>query len=91
MKSKWEKAGAVSVDSGMIWIGDPCYVVSKDAIKPFPSWDKFCAEHTKKEKNGAANFDYTGVAVHSGYGDGIYEVFVKRVDGVVKEAKIVFF
>lgn len=88
---EWEKVGEVGVDAGLIWIGDPCYVVAKDSSHVQPKWDKFCAELEKKEQNGVGDFGGTGVSISSGYGDGTYEVFVKREDGHIKEAKIVFF
>jgi hypothetical protein len=91
MNREWEKVGEVGVDTGMIWIGDPCYVVSKDASHVWSSWKKFLLDLFKIENKGVANFGNIGVAISSGYGDGRYEVFVKREDGVMKEAKIVFF
>lgn len=90
-EKSWEKVGQVGVDAGLIWIGDPCYVVSKDASNVWSTWNKFCKDLFSKQKNGVADFGNTGVAVQSGIGDGSYDVFVKREDGLIKEAKIVFF
>ncbi|MGH7974862.1 MAG: DUF4241 domain-containing protein [bacterium] len=100
MNGEWEKVGEVGVDAGMIWIGDPCYVVSKDASDVFPSWKKFCAELFKGDDSGCPQtkqWNYKmghaglGVSVSSGYGDGTYDVFVKRThDGHIAEAKVVF-
>lgn len=98
--SQWEKVGEVGVDAGMVWIGDPCYIASKDASHVFPSWKKFCAELFKGDpncNNDTKQWNYKmghaglGVSVSSGYGDGTYDVFVKRSrDGRVAEAKVVF-
>jgi hypothetical protein len=38
-RQQWEQAGECGVDSGMIWIGDPCYCVTPDADEhPAASW-----------------------------------------------------
>lgn len=88
--SEWEKVGEVGVDAGLIWIGDPCYVVAKDSSHVWASWKKFCNAFLKKVSNGVADFGNTGIAVESGEGDGCYDVFVRRKDGMIKEARIVF-
>ena len=90
--SEWQKVGQAGVDSGLIWIGDPCYVVSKDASHVFPSWKKFCNMLDKGDNSQVKQWDTNlGVSVQSGVGDGLYDVFVKRDrEGNIAEAKIVF-
>lgn len=96
MKSKrdsedWEQVGEIGVDAGLCWIGDPCYVVSKDASHVWEKWSDFCDKLQEADWPDAKSFDGIGVAVRSGYGDGSYPVYVKRdVDGTILEAKVVF-
>lgn len=72
----WEDVGEVGVDSGLIWIGDPCYQgisVEKgffDGPKP--------KEYTE------------GVCTPTGYGDGSYRVYVQRKDGRVMKIMVDF-
>ena len=96
-KSNWEKVGSVGADSGLIWVGDPCYCVTPDCNEhPAETWDKFCDKLFKNEKNGVCQWNYKmghaglGVSVSSGYGDGVYDVFVKRKDNRIAEVKVVF-
>lgn len=87
----WEKVGTCGVDAGLIWIGDPCYVVAQDSTHVFKSWDKFCKQHDKLNKKGVAVFDVTGIALQTADGDGEYPVYVKRdSNGSIIEAKIMF-
>lgn len=81
----YEFAGTIGVDSGLCWIGDPCYCVTPDADEhPAPSWNEFCNTLEKIEKNGVAQWNYKGgskglgVSVSTGYGDGSYNVYVKK-------------
>ena len=89
----WECIGTVGVDAGMIWIGDPCYVMGDDAGNRVRDW---CGDFVSKcDFDSRSGYfkplgDNTGIGVSSGYGDGLYEVFVKRSHGRIAEAKIVF-
>jgi hypothetical protein len=47
--SEWRKVGVVSVDAGMVWIGDPCYLIESDVDesddsdeRPAETWRGFC-------------------------------------------------
>lgn len=92
-----EQVGTVMVDAGLIWVGDPCYVLPEEKDhhngNPGHLWQAFCNELSKQDENGANNvykFD-TGIAVSSGYGDGEYPVFVTRDhNGRVMELTISF-
>ena len=93
--SNWEKVGVIGVDAGLCWIGDPCYIASKDASNVFESWQDFCNQtdfnSETQQWNYPAGHAGLGVSVSSGHGDGVYEVFVRKTDdGLIKEAKVVF-
>lgn len=98
--SEWEKVGVAGVDAGLIWIGDPCYVLGADLSEhPYMGdWIKFCDALEAAPNRDVVQHNYAighagiGVSVSSGYGDGCYPVFIKRdlVSGRVAEAKIVF-
>lgn len=42
----WHQIGSIGVDAGLCWIGDPCYVLHKDADRRYRSigkdWGDFC-------------------------------------------------
>lgn len=97
-KVKWEKAGVVGVDAGLIWVGDPCYVIAKDSSHVFETYDEFIEKLDLKKFDKSKQFDYPlgqpglGVCVESGYGDGLYDVFVERdpATGRVAQLKVTF-
>jgi hypothetical protein len=71
--------GQVSVDSGLIYIGDPCYVLHKN--EPPKSigkdWDDFCNTITHKnyhEFNHDLGHSGLGVVSSTFHGDGLYNV-----------------
>lgn len=85
MENDWEKIGTIGVDSGLVWIGDPCYLIGskESALK---KWGNFCESLRKNEreneregvtelKNGLG-FGI-GFAVSPG-SDGEYPVFISR-------------
>lgn len=96
---KWEKIGEASVDSGQILITDPCYI-KKDFENEFNdskkddklNYNGCCHVTLGKNKGGEVRHGIAGtsVCVSSGFGDGCYEVFVKRKNGRIAEARIVF-
>lgn len=110
MKTSWEKVGEVWVDSGSVMVGDPCYTHGQDASHAVADWNEFLSRTWPKVfgKNGEINHkvgmkDVTyalsekgiGMVVSSGFGDGVYPVFVKYSDEGqwgkrVAELKVVF-
>jgi len=87
--SKWEKVGTVGVDAGLIIVGDPCYFATPDATEHIAkTWGDFCdflfVLDKEFDKNGYKQLNYgaghpgLGVVVSTGYGDGVYPVFIKK-------------
>jgi len=101
METKTVLVGEVSVDAGLIWIGDPCYVLHKNDNNRYESigttWEDFCKILDVKDENNETNdgkiynFDGLGVCISSGYGDGSYPVYAKLHNDRVKEIRIKFF
>jgi hypothetical protein len=85
--SKRELVGYCGVDSGLIWIGDPCYL-KKSEFSKSEDWSGFC-DSLRDIKLPIEN--NSGVLTQSGYGDGQYPVYVtKDKEGYVKKMEIVF-
>jgi len=95
----WVLVGNVGVDAGLIWIGDPCYVIKDKDEDRYPEfgkdWAEFCdllGEECPTIKQFGRGL---GMAISSGFGDGGYNVYVKYSDEGkwgkrVAEAKVVF-
>ena len=87
------RVGCISVDAGLVMVGDPCYVLHKDpnAEKDYDkpsksigkSWSAFCEILQGKDllqidhDSGAEGL---GVVVGGFGGDGVYPVFVEKDD-----------
>ena len=85
----WEKIGSVGVDAGLLWLGDPCYIlhVKADEIPKElgKTWNEFCdnlygdsINQTKHQFNYDLGHPGLGVCVPTGYGDGEYSVYVQK-------------
>ena len=91
-KTATEYIGSITVDSGIVQLGDPCY----DAQLPSNITDAEVTDgvfYATQEREGGAYDDFpAAIAVQSGWGDGIYDVFIKRCKetGRVLELKIKF-
>lgn len=98
MKTKWETVGIVSVDAGILWVGDPCYVLhQEEPVKDIgKDWGEFCDKILKDDAPGTQlnhNNGGPGLAVVVGGfgGDGVWPVEVKMKDGMVSEMRVKFF
>jgi hypothetical protein len=93
---EWEHVGVVGVDSGQILIADPCYWIGDDTSEA--DYKKICealgygaTAILPYEDGFTKGRPGKGIAVHSGHGDGVYPVYVRRdPQGAVEECKIVF-
>ena len=73
--------GNMSVDAGLCWVGDPCYVLGDEASSRVHDWDEFCERLDSNNKNWSAPLgEGTGFAVHTGFGDGSYPVYIETSD-----------
>jgi len=70
----------VYVDAGLIWIGDPCYVMGDNATNRVTDWMDFCDKLHTHEGVSTPLGHGVGVAVSSGYGDGAYPVEIEFND-----------
>ena len=77
----WTKIGEISVDSGLIWIGDPCYVIHNDKYNKElgNNWIDFCNNFFDKKKKSSSyvNFEGLGIAIQTPLGDGQYSVYAQ--------------
>lgn len=87
---KWELAGFITVDSGMVQVGDPCYDYDP---KDKRCWTHFCSKIKgpvtalahKTGRHGKA------VVVSNFGGDGTYPVYIKRgTESEIAQMKVDF-
>ena len=100
--SEWKKVGEISVDAGVVWLGDPCYILHRNTPHRQPpkdigaNWARFVESYFHRSYCGCVSFKHDlgheglGVVVSSGNGDGVYDVEVKQVDGRIAAVRIVF-
>lgn len=78
----------IGVDTGLCWVGDPCYIMHCEGGK-MPkelgkNWDEFCSNIHDMKHYKQFNYDKghagLGVLISTGYGDGSYPVFAKISD-----------
>ena len=87
----WEKIGEISVDTGLVWIGDPSYSVTPDASDPpAQTWEEFCVKMEATEPAHVVAFS-TGICVHTACGDGFFPVLAQKdSEGRILKIKIEF-
>ncbi len=98
---KWEHVGSVTVDAGVIQLGDPCYGYDDQGkwvefLKNNEILDQgekltYPVAHGADRQKGNYKEHAQAIVVSSGYGDGVYPVEVKKKDGMIKEVRIRFF
>jgi len=95
--------GHVPVDSGQIMIVDPCYVLNGDVrfdkdnktVITNNPYSRACAASMSDDQAGPFSTDGVGhmtdaVCSSTGWGDGMYPVYVEYEDGRVKTVTIDF-
>lgn len=103
-KAKKLKIGTVGIDAGMLYIGDPCYVI--DAALGKKPWGEFLDDTYKSQPDGsnalwwsvdapfpnpAAGTFPAGHVVTTGWGDGEYPVEITlNGDGRVASVTVTF-
>lgn len=104
MKGHWIQVGVISVDAGLCWLGDPCYIMHKEGERVpkdlGADWGDFVLKMCDKSDSVhgcGAQFNHNaghpglGVCVPTGYGDGVYPVEVKlNREGRVKAVRVKF-
>ena len=80
--------GNIGIDAGVVWIGDPCYIIHQKTGLPKTmgaNWVEFCQlidEHSPVMKSFcfALGHEGLGVCASTGYGDGTYPVYAEISD-----------
>ncbi|AFO10930.1 hypothetical protein D854_gp23 [Streptomyces phage R4] len=87
------KIGMVDVDSGTVFVGDPCYTITGDASHHIKTWSEWCDKFPWDKKN----YDVTepagsgiGLSIPTMYGDGSYPVYAEIEEGRVARVTIDF-
>lgn len=74
------KVGQVPVDSGQVFVVDPCYVLSGEYGEDSP-YGRACAASLSDERAGQFSTDgglfADAVCTSTGWGDGVYPVYVE--------------
>lgn len=100
---KFETVGSITVDAGLVRVGDPCY-----SFKNQNKWLAWLTKHlefgktnNRKDTYAVAHDSRSGnygehaaaIVVTSGMGDGVYPVQVKRCSetGLIRELRVKFF
>lgn len=86
MKNKLDKLtpkviGYISVDAGVVWIGDPCYILHTDKAPQSigKTWFEFCDKICGSDQevtsfNHDSGMDGLGICTSTKHGDGEYPV-----------------
>lgn len=88
------KLGVIYVDSGTVFVGDPCYTITGDASNHIATWSEWC-DRTQDMFAGppvAAQPAGLGIGLTfpTMYGDGVYPVYADVKDGRIARVEIVF-
>lgn len=104
-RARFETAGYITVDAGLVQVGDPCYG-NVGEFKNHDTWMKYLTDNEIFDMDGAKEIPHRAgqdwartnginkaIVVSSGFGDGVYPVEIKRdlETGAVKELRVKFF
>ena len=93
------KIGDFCVDSGMVYIGDPCYFYRDkrrdEKLTPVekeigPEWVDFCNSLDGVPYPQYKDYNQYGVVAQTGCGDGTYPVYATIEGGTITSIKIDF-
>jgi hypothetical protein len=91
----WEYIGDIGVDSGTVMLVDPGYVLPWDETGE-KGLDYGRAQGLDKPEHRAGMSEFElggqdlGVLISSGFGDGMYPVYVRRAFGRIAELRVEF-
>lgn len=77
--------GRVGIDTGTLYLGDPCYVPSKKSLDRSLHGQR--AQWAAIKDHGQFSL---GIMVETGIGDGIYPVTVETHDGHIASVTVTF-
>ncbi|MEU5403749.1 hypothetical protein ABZ348_31205 [Streptomyces sp. NPDC005963] len=85
--------GTICVDSGTVFVGDPCYTITGDASHHIGTWSEWCSKHPwNGEKYNIVEpaGSSLGLSIPTKYGDGNYPVYAEIEEGRVARVTIDF-
>lgn len=97
-RDSWKLVGNFTVDSGLCYIRDPCYILhtEKDPPKSIGNnWSDFCNNlgddyPTKKSFGFNMGHEGLGMCLSTGWGDGFYPVYARVKGGRILQIFIDF-
>jgi len=82
--------GSCDVDSGQIYVVDPCYIKHHKSLHADENWEEFCTQRFPDGQQQPAKEMCSGVVSSTYFGDGSYPVYVTIQDGAPKKMEIIF-
>ncbi|MBQ0949211.1 hypothetical protein PV708_02515 [Streptomyces sp. ME02-6977A] len=80
MSDQRVQIGTVYVDSGTVFVGDPCYTATGDASNHIKTWSDWCDKHSWNGENRNVVEPAgpgLGLSIPTLYGDGAWPVFAE--------------
>lgn len=92
------RLGFVSVDSGVVFIGDPSHTITGDAPHHIPTWEEWCGKTVgdlfRSDRDGPGVAEPAGpglgMSFRTAWGDGSYPVFAEVAGGRILRVTIDF-
>jgi len=92
MTLKKKLVGHIGVDSGLVFIGDPCYIKQHKQLYDPKKWDDFVDERYGKNDDYEQTKEMcSGVVTNTANGDGYFPVYATfDEDGCVTKIEVQF-